>query len=302
MKKIKILIGCLLFREFTGSEMYVYELSKGLINLGYDVSVISPNIGGRLTDLAKKNGIKVYHTSKPPKYEFFDIIHTQHYVISDFLVKLFPLTNKISTIHSEIISDENPYIHPSIIRYIAIRPEIKKYLEDNFKIPENKIDIIFNPIDEHKFYPLNKDNKNYVLFVGSLEHLRKKPLFDLVEYTKQNNKELWIVGTNHSNYLTELTSNNHVKYFPSTYNVEDFIHECSETAGILLGRTTIEGWMCGKPGWIYNVDSDGNIKDKKLYEVPNDISKYYSSNVTNQIHLIYQNIINNKKKFKNEIV
>jgi hypothetical protein len=127
-----------------------------------------------------------------------------------------------------------------------------------------------------------------------LEHLRKKPLFDLVEYTKQNNKELWIVGTNHSNYLTELTSNNHVKYFPSTYNVEDFIHECSETAGILLGRTTIEGWLCGKPGWIYNVDSDGNIKDKKLYDVPNDISKYYSSNVVNQIHLIYQNIINNK--------
>ena len=54
------------------------------------------------------------------------------------------------------------------------------------KNPKKKI----NP----KFYPLNKDNKNYVLFVGSLEHLRKKPLFDLVEYTKQNNKELWIVG------------------------------------------------------------------------------------------------------------
>ena len=133
-----------------------------------------------------------------------------------------------------------------------------------------------------------------MLFVGSLENLRRNPLFDLVEYTKLNNKELWIVGTNHSNYLSNLLSNEHVKYFPSTYDIETFIHECSETAGILLGRTTIEGWMCGKPGWIYNVNSNGMLIDKKFYEVPDDISKYYSSNVVNEIHLIYQEIINNK--------
>jgi len=293
-KKIKILIGCLLFKEFTGSEMYVYELSKGLLNLGYDVSVMSPNIGGRLTEMAIKNGIKVYHTSKPPVNEFFNIIHSQHYVMTEYLVKLFPLVNKITTIHSEVIVDENPYIHPSISKYIAIRPEIKSFLINNHNISENKITVIYNPVDDKKFYPLNLENKNYVLFVGSLETLRRNPLFDLVEYTKLNNKELWIVGTNHSNYLGNLLSNEHVKYFPSTYEIETFIHECSETAGILLGRTTIEGWMCGKPGWIYNVNSNGMLIDKKFYEVPDDISKYYSSNVVNEIHLIYQEIINNK--------
>lgn len=294
MKKIKVLIGCLLFQEFTGSEMYVYELSKGLLKLGYDVSVISPNIGGRLTDLAIKNGIKVYHTSEPPKYEFFNIIHTQHYVISEFLCKLYPLFSKISTIHSEVVWDENPFIHQSILKYVVIRPEIKTHIQNNFNIPEDKIEIIYNPIDESKFYPVKKESKNYVLFVGSLEHLRMKPLFDLVEYAKQNNKELWIVGKNHSNYLNELLLNHHVKYFPSTYNIEEFIHECSETAGILLGRTTIEGWMCGKPGWIYDIDSNGNINNKKLHSVPDDITKYYTTNVVNQIHLIYQDIINNK--------
>jgi hypothetical protein len=86
-KKIKILIGCLLFKEFTGSEMYVYELSKGLLNLGYDVSVMSPNIGGRLTEMAIKDGVKVYHTSQPPVNEFFNIIHSQHYVMTEYLVQ-----------------------------------------------------------------------------------------------------------------------------------------------------------------------------------------------------------------------
>jgi hypothetical protein len=37
---------------------------------------------------------------------------------------------------------------------------------------------------------------------------------------------------------------------------------CKET-GIMLGRTTIEGWMCIRGGWIYNVDN-GNIVNKSL--------------------------------------
>jgi hypothetical protein len=133
-----------------------------------------------------------------------------------------------------------------------------------------------------------------LLFVGSLEHLRKEPLFDLVKYTREINQELWIVGTNHSNYLQDLLKNEHVKYFESTLEIEEFIHRCSQTAGILLGRTTIEGWMCGKPGWIYNVDVTGKIIDKKLYEVPDDIEKYYSTNVVKKISEIYVEVLNTK--------
>ena len=70
------------------------------------------------------------------------------------------------------------------------KTEIKSFLINNHNIPENKITVIYNPVDDKKFYPLNLKNKNYVLFVGSLENLRRNPLFDLVEYTKLNNKEL----------------------------------------------------------------------------------------------------------------
>ena len=114
----------------------------------------------------------------------------------------------------------------------------------------------------------------------------------MVTYSKEVEKELWLVGENKSNYLDELLINEHVKYFNATSRVETFVKNCSETAGILLGRTTIEGWMCGKPGWIYNVESSGYIVDKKLHEPPNDIVKFDSIEVAKKIKEEYIKILN----------
>jgi hypothetical protein len=66
-----------------------------------------------------------------------------------------------------------------------------------------------------------------------------------------------------------------------------YVQRCSETAGILLGRTTIEGWMCGKSGWIYDVDEKGQITDKTFASPPEDISKFYSSVVSREILKLY---------------
>ena len=291
MKKTKILIGCFLFKEFTGSEMYVYELSKELLKYDYDVSVVSPNIGGSLTDLAIKNGIKVYNFQTLNRNEKFDLIHCQHTPITQELIKIFPITKKICTIHSEVNNLENPVLHFSIFKYIAIRPEIKEHLVKNFGISENQIVTIYNPIDDKRFNTNNTKDDGYLLFVGTIDYLRRNTILDLVEYTRENNQEFWLVGKNHSNYLQNVISNPHVKYFDSTSEIEKFVKNSSVTAGILLGRTTIEGWMCGKPGWIYNVDNNGQILGKELFNVPQDIDKFYLSNVVKQIKNEYEKII-----------
>jgi hypothetical protein len=222
----------------------------------------------------------------------FDIIHCQHKPIVDVLNMLYPNVDKICTIHSEVIDLENPVIHPSIKKYIAIRPEIKEHIVNKFEINENLVDVVYNPVDETKFYDKNLNSKNYILFVGSIDYLREKTIRDLIVTAKSENKELWLVGENKSNYLNEILLNNHVKHFGPTLDVNKFIHECSETAGILLGRTTIESWMCGKPSWIYNVDNLGNIVEKKLYEVPNDMEKFYSKSVSEKIKEEYLNVVN----------
>ena len=317
-KRLKILISCLFFRTFTGSELYVYELAKNLINQNCDVTIVS-QIGGPLTELAKKQGIKCFPFEQAPGFKLgdgkwgiqtenglqtsqenvmyrighvnFDIIHMQHKPVAERMIQFYPEIDKIYSIHSEVIELEDPIEHESIKKYIAIRPEIKEHIIDKFQINKDLIEVIYNPIDNDKFKPKSVKEENYVLFVGTIDYLRKETIMDLIDYTAENGKELWIVGEDKSNYLPAILLNSHVKHFPPTWNVEPYVQKCSETAGIQLGRTTIEGWMCGKPSWIYKVDSGGFILSKEKFNPPSDIEKYYASNVTSQIKEEYKKIL-----------
>ena len=309
-RRLKVLLSCLFFKGFTGSELYVYELAKSLIKLNCSVTILS-QIGGPLTDMAKKLGIKCVSFENAPGFKLgdgewgmntpegfklstpnglyrisevdYDIIHIQHKPVAERILNMYPELNKVYAIHSEVISLEDPIIDQSIKKYIAIRPEIKSHLIDKFSIPENMIEVIYNPIDNEKFQPKDIPSENYVLFVGTIDYLRKETILDLIEYTRELGKELWLVGENNGNYLENLLLESHVKHFPSTWNIEEFILKSDETAGIQLGRTTIEGWMCGKPSWIYKVDSNGFILSKEKFEPPLDIEKYHTLNVAKQI-------------------
>jgi hypothetical protein len=317
--KLNILISCLFFKTFTGSEIYVYELAKGLVKQGHSVSVLS-EIGGPLTDIAKKIGIKTFSLKEPPGYKMgdgvwgmntphgyqksqenmlykindvnFDIIHVQHEPVTNMILQLYPNIEKISTIHSEVIDLEKPVKHESIKKYIAIRPEIKEHIVEQYEVNENLVDVIYNPVDENRFKPENIKTKEYVLFVGTIDYLREQTIRDLIEYTKENNLELWLVGENKSEYLDDILNNSHVKKIVPTWNTEKYIKESKETAGILLGRTTIESWMCGKKSWIYDVDKSGTILSKKLTEPPQDINKFYSSSVVDKMIENYLTVIN----------
>ena len=309
--KVRVLLSCLNFKTLTGSELYVFELAKELKKLNCSVTVLS-QIGGPLTDMAKKLGIKCLSFEEAPGFKMgdgkwgvngpngyevskensmyrisevnYDIIHMQHKPVAERMLQFYPELNKIYSIHSEVIELENPIKDDTIKKYIAIRPEIKDYIVNKFEIPEEQVDIIYNPIDSDKFKPnpLIK-TENAVLFVGTIDYLRKETILDLMERTKEEGKELWLVGEDKGNYLQQVLFEKHVKHFPATWSVENFIYKCEETAGIQLGRTTIEGWMCGKPSWIYKVDSGGFILSKEKFNPPTDMEKYYASNVAKQI-------------------
>jgi len=321
-EKLKVLIGCLNFNSFTGSELYVFELAKALVKQNCDVTVCS-NIGNPLAMVAKQHGIKLATLQEPPGFKLgdgewslksvqgevksqpntlyklsdvnFDVLHLNHTPVTEHLLRLYPDTPTICSIHSEVIALENPVVNPQIKKYIAIRPEIKDHIVRNFKIPEEIVDVVYNPIDAVRFKPLNqtkKNDKKRILFVGTIDYLRRETIMDLIETTRINNEELWIVGKKNENYLDEALQNApHVKYFEPTNKVEKFIQDCDETAGILLGRTTIEGWLCGKGGWIYDVDSAGSIKSKSFHPVPSDVEKFKSENVAKEIIQEYKQIL-----------
>lgn len=321
-QKLKVLIGCLNFNGYTGSELYVFELAKQLVKEGCEVSVCS-TIGEPLNNIANKLGIKTYNLQEPPGFKLgdgkwllktaegdvpsqekvlykvnntsFDVIHLNHKPVTEHLLRLYPDTPVICSIHSEVINLEEPVISPQIKKYIAIRPEIKEHIVNNFDIDNEVVDVIYNPIDTSRFKVINtteKRDKKRILFVGTIDYLRKETIQDLINTTRKENQELWIVGKKNDTYLDDMIQYQyHVNYFPPTANIEKYINKCDETAGILLGRTTIEGWLCGKNGWIYDVNSNGNILSKSLHEVPSDIDKFKSENVVKEIIEEYKSIL-----------
>ena len=321
-EKLDILIGCLSFANYTGSELYVFELAKKLVKEGCNVSICS-NIGEPLARAAKMLGIKLFSLQEPPGFRLgdgkwtlntpqgevvsqpnnlykvanieFDVIHLNHKPVTEHLLRVYPETPVICSIHSEVINLEEPVLSPQIKKYVAIRPEIKDYIVNNFGVDSKDVEVIYNPINEEKFKPSSsteKREKKRILFVGTIDYLRRSTLQDLVDTTRESNQELWIVGKQNDTYLDEMISNQeHVKYFEPTPNVENYITQCDETAGILLGRTTIEGWMCGKKGWIYDVDSTGKILSKNLHDIPEDIDKFKSNNVVKEIIQQYISIL-----------
>jgi hypothetical protein len=318
-QKIKVLISSMFFRTFTGSEVYVYELAKSLKKQNCEVTVLS-QIGGPLTDLAKKDGIKCLSFEEAPGFKMgdgkwlvmgpdgkpqpsnpttlyktsevdFDIIHIQHKPVMERIINLYPNIDKIASIHSEVIELEDPIIHDSIKHYIAIRPEIKEHIVNKFGIDENKVSVIYNPIDKNKFPTLPKKDNGYILFVGTVDYLREFAIKDVAEYAMSLGKELWLVGEDKSIYLKSYLNNPSIKHFPSTWNLKSFIEGAYETAGIQLGRTTIESWMSGKDSWIYKVNENGDIISKEKTSPPEDIEKFYSENVAKQIREEYLKIL-----------
>ena len=316
--KLKVLIGCLFFGSYTGSELHVYELAKELSKQNCEVHIIS-QIGPKMVKRIEKYGVKCFNLQTPPGFKMgdgkwglntseglkpseegklykisdvkYDILHINHKPIGEHLLKIYPKIPAINTVHSEVIPKlEEPVIHENVKKYITIRESISDYVCEGWDIPKEKVSVIYNPIDSDRFKQYNNPSKKVTLFVGTIDYLRKNTILDLVKYTKENNKELWIVGEKKDGFVDEM-NDDHVKYYPPTWDVEKYVKECDETASILMGRTTIEGWLCGKPGWVYEIDSGGHIINKDKHEVPSDIDKFKSENIASEIMEEYKSVI-----------
>ena len=316
---INILIGCLNFQGLTGSELSTLELAKGLSKIGCNVSVISTTIGNNFKAICTRHNIKTYTMNEPPGHKMgdgkwgfntpegfkpsqpntlyrvsevnFDVIHANHTPITQALLNYYPECNFINIVRSEVIDLENPVIHDKIKKYVAIRPSIKDHIVNTFGIEPEKVEVVYNAFDCSRFKKISLPSgtdKQVTLFVGTMDYLREKPIRDLINKCQEQNKELWLVGKDSGNYAETMSKTYpHVKYFAPTEKIEEFYYKCTETAGIMLGRTTIEGFLCGKPGIIYNVDEKGEIIDCAFHEVPEDLSIFIPEYVAKRMKQIY---------------
>jgi hypothetical protein len=274
---VNILIGCLSYREFTGSEIYFYELSTALRDAGHTVSIYSPFVGSPLVD--KSSNINFPSKESIISNEYDLVLFSHGKVIWEY-IKNVKCKKIINIVHSEVLDLEEPIINSNITGYIGIRPSIVDYIKR--KIPNSKIKLIYNPFDFSRFNFTNCKKKKsikdkVVLFPGSLDYLRYKPLKYLLDLSEKQNFKVMHVGRNdystvHPNFITH----------EPTWRVEKYYRQCDIVSGIFLGRTSIEGLLCNKKILQFDVDTKGTIK-KVYWHSDNELEKFNKNTVAAEI-------------------
>ena len=279
---MKILLACLNANGLGGSELYHYELARELYNLGCDVTLFTLHTINREDQVRLKiQHIKQVDLNTINLKEQFDILVASQPQVNLYLLEHFNTVPIISIIHSEIRS-EDPVIHPRIIHYIAIREPIKDMLINEYKISEKKISVIYNPIDQTRFNETSIEKlKTYSgLFVGEvLDPIRFQAVKHLTQECINNTWDLYLMSDSRYNF-----NHPNIKYLDKRWDTEHVVKQMHFTAGILLGRTTLEGWCCGVPGFIYLIDVQGNILDIQT-TAPDDIQNLCDSKTVAKQHI-----------------
>ena len=287
---MKILLGCINANGLGGSELYHYELARELEVAGQDVTLFTL----RQIDWNDQVRIKLQHVRQLDVTtlditEKYDIIVASQPQVNTFMLEYFKDTPIVSIIHSEIRS-EDPILDPRISHYIAIRQPIADMLINDYNIPADKVSLIYNPIDQSRFNNNNssKYKKTTGIFVGEvLDNIRFNAVNHIVQQCIENDWDLYLMSDTKYNFNHE-----NIKYIEKTWFTEDIVKDMDFTAGILLGRTTLEGWCCNVPGYMYLIDIHGNILNIET-EMPSDIKKLCNSSYVAEQHVnLYKTILN----------
>ena len=285
---MKILLGCLNVNGLGGSELYHYELASTLNLLGHDVTLFTMrNIDW--TDQVRKNlKVRQLDLTTLNTSEHYDIIVASQPQVNMYMLQNFHDTPIVSIIHSEIRS-EDPVLDPRISHYIAIRQPIADMLISDYNIPADKVSLIYNPIDQSRFNSNNTDKlERYSgIFVGEvLDPIRFQPIQHLFTQCIENDWDLYLMSDSKYDF-----NHPNIKYLEKRWDNEVIVKRMHFTAGILLGRTTLEGWCCDVPGYMYIIDINGNITDIQT-EAPENIKELCDSKNVAQQHInLYQQIL-----------
>lgn len=150
MKKILLINHYL--RNFTGSELAIYDLAREFIDMEYHVSIGTFHYGYPIKSLFKKLDVEILDLNKSLNRKF-DIIWAHHFTTLDVcLLDNDIVANKI------IFSSLSPYeplecppVYIDRITMILANSEENKNALLDMKIPEKKISVFPNPIRREFF-------------------------------------------------------------------------------------------------------------------------------------------------------
>jgi hypothetical protein len=148
-KNLCILITNITLKTRTGTETVVRDLSMGLRKAGHFPMVYSPALGDIADEIAAA-GIPVVDDLRRVPHKP-DIIHGHHRFETIQALAHFPDVSGIFVCHDRISWHDAPPLYPRILRYVAVDLNCRERLSKNGRIPEDRIDVIYNWVDTNRF-------------------------------------------------------------------------------------------------------------------------------------------------------
>jgi hypothetical protein len=151
MRRLTVLITNHSLRERTGTEMYAFELARGLLAAGHSPVLYSPRPGG-LAEKIRRETVPVVDDldklNSPP-----DIIHGQHADETATALLRFPSTPAIYVCHDWYLSTDLPPRFPRVLRWVAVDSQCRDKLVFEHGVPEERVNVLLQFVDLEKFRP-----------------------------------------------------------------------------------------------------------------------------------------------------
>ena len=151
MKSLKVLITNFSLRERTGTEMYAFDLARGLLARGHAPVLYSPR-PGPLAELIRRETVPVVddldRLSAPP-----DIIHGQHADETVTALVRFPAAPAVYVCHDWYFAGDAPPRFPRVLRYVAVDSACRDKLVYEHGVPEGRVSVLLQFVDLEKFLP-----------------------------------------------------------------------------------------------------------------------------------------------------
>ena len=151
MSGLKVLITNLRLEGWTGTELFVRDIARALLQAGHRPVIYSPR-PGRLAEEIRKETIPVVsdlsQVSAPP-----DIIHGQH--ANETLTALLHFSDApaLYFCHDWYFADDRPPDFPRILRYVAVDDQCYDKLVYECGVPHERVQMICQFVDLDRFAP-----------------------------------------------------------------------------------------------------------------------------------------------------
>lgn len=285
----KILFSCVDFSHLTGMPMYLYNLGKEMIKLGYEITLVS-TIGGDIAQMAREAGFKLFDWRDDYQDDYIALILNEP--ISEQMLSRFPNVPAYNIIHSARPEDEPIPDCPQIRKYFYSKESDLAYMKG--KVPEHKIASLPIPIDFERFSPeKRREHKTYTILAPcTIDELRRPMLLDLIRRAEDNPEIAVIVKGENYGALSDVSyPPNFILDNTPTAHIDDYMAIADEVAGILVGTVTLEAWAMGLKTSIYDLNGGYAIVDEpKMFSFEHH-AEYIARKLINIINEKWADII-----------